>query len=130
MYSDTELLEKEFYGEGVPADAGIVVTVKTHGGTELERPAQAQTPIKLSHKNILYATNKTRFPELPFKPDGWTNNLKLNCLEIKIDEKRGLQLPPPKTGYFYQVFFELRHIFLSYMLYNRHLMQHEYTHIP
>ena len=51
MYIDTELLEKEFYGEGVPADAGIVVTVKTHGhttgnGAHEERPAQAQIPIK------------------------------------------------------------------------------------
>ena len=45
MYNDISLRKKGFYGEGVPADAGIVVTVKTHGhttgkGAHEERPAQ------------------------------------------------------------------------------------------
>ena len=45
MYNDISLRKKGFYGEGVPADAGVVVTVKTHGhttgkGAHEERPAQ------------------------------------------------------------------------------------------
>ena len=49
MYNDISLRKKGFYGEGVPADAGIVVTVKTHGhttgkGAHEDRPAQVMTP--------------------------------------------------------------------------------------
>ena len=33
MYNDISLRKKGFYGEGVPADAGLVLTVKTHGHT-------------------------------------------------------------------------------------------------
>merc|ERR1712083_786582 len=33
MYNDISLRKKGFYGEGVPMDAGIVATVKTHGHT-------------------------------------------------------------------------------------------------
>ena len=33
MYNDIALRKKGFYGEGVPADAGLVMTVKTHGHT-------------------------------------------------------------------------------------------------
>jgi len=33
MYNDISLRKKGFYGEGVPANSGVVVTVKTHGHT-------------------------------------------------------------------------------------------------
>ena len=33
MYNDISLRKKGFYGEGVPADSGLVMTVKTHGHT-------------------------------------------------------------------------------------------------
>ena len=33
MYNDIALRKKGFYGEGVPADSGLVMTVKTHGHT-------------------------------------------------------------------------------------------------
>jgi len=33
MYNDISLRKKGFYGEGVPQDAGLVLTVKTHGHT-------------------------------------------------------------------------------------------------
>ena len=33
MYNDISLRKKGFYGEGVPPDAGLVMTVKTHGHT-------------------------------------------------------------------------------------------------
>ena len=53
MYNDISLRKKGFYGEGVPADAGIVVTVKTHGhttgkGAHEDRPAQVPTPKKFN----------------------------------------------------------------------------------
>ena len=51
MYNDISLRKKGFYGEGVPADAGIVVTVKTHGhttgkGAHEERPAQVREKVE------------------------------------------------------------------------------------
>ena len=57
MYNDISLRKKGFYGEGVPADAGIVVTVKTHGhttgkGAHEERPAQVSFC-----KNLKFVTN-------------------------------------------------------------------------
>jgi len=33
MYNDVTIRKKGFYGEGVPADAGLVLTIKTHGHT-------------------------------------------------------------------------------------------------
>ena len=33
MYNDISLRKKGFYGEGVPAGDGLVITVKTHGHT-------------------------------------------------------------------------------------------------
>ena len=33
MYNDIMLRKKGFYGEGIPADSGMVLTVKTHGQT-------------------------------------------------------------------------------------------------
>ena len=33
MYNDIMLRKKGFYGEGIPADSGMVLTVKTHGHT-------------------------------------------------------------------------------------------------
>ena len=33
MYNDISLRKKGFYGEGVPAGDGLVMTVKTHGHT-------------------------------------------------------------------------------------------------
>ena len=33
MYNDISIRKKGYYGEGVPADAGIVLTIKTHGHT-------------------------------------------------------------------------------------------------
>jgi len=33
MYNDISIRKKGYYGEGVPADAGLVLTVKTHGHT-------------------------------------------------------------------------------------------------
>ena len=57
MYNDISLRKKGFYGEGVPADAGIVVTVKTHGhttgkGAHEERPAQVSLC-----KSLYFVTN-------------------------------------------------------------------------
>ena len=62
MYNDISLRKKGFYGEGVPADAGIVVTVKTHGhttgkGAHEERPAQVLKKMNLSTCHIQIAFN-------------------------------------------------------------------------
>lgn len=47
MYNDISLRKKGFYGEGVPSDSGVVVTVKTHGhttekGAHMPRPYQVE----------------------------------------------------------------------------------------
>ena len=36
MYHDILLMNKGFFGEGIPADSGRVMTVKTHGFTSEE----------------------------------------------------------------------------------------------
>ena len=36
MYHDILLMKKGLYGEGIPADSGMVMTVKTHGFTSGE----------------------------------------------------------------------------------------------
>jgi len=52
MYNDISIRKKGYYGEGVPADAGIVLTVKTHGhtvGKAVQMDRQEQ--IKENHHN-------------------------------------------------------------------------------
>ena len=52
-----------------------------------------------------------RFFRISFKLVVKKINQMFDCVEIKIDEKRGLQLPPSNTGYFHQVFLKFRHNF-------------------
>ena len=51
MYHDILLMKKGFYGEGIPADSGRVMTVKTHGYTTGEGARVNTMP---SEKQIMY----------------------------------------------------------------------------
>ena len=50
MYNDISLRKKGFYGEGVPAEAGLVMTVKTHGHTTGEG-AHVASKIKVEYNH-------------------------------------------------------------------------------
>jgi len=64
MYNDIMLRKKGFYGEGVPGDSGVVVSVKTHGhttekGAHMPRPYQVEYNHhnEVNHSAILLIRN-------------------------------------------------------------------------
>jgi len=50
MYNDISLRKKGFYGEGVPSNSGVVVTVKTHGHTT-EKGAHMPRPYQIEYNH-------------------------------------------------------------------------------
>ena len=50
MYNDVTIRKKGFYGEGVPADAGLVLTIKTHGHTT-GKGANVDRKLQLSYNH-------------------------------------------------------------------------------